>query len=361
MKIVIELDVDASDFSTEDAKRFIEEAKDASGISVEVGRPIDDEHEDGPFRTDSLRTEYFKATLITSEERNMDKRESDQRAEAAPPTVQRCPGCGSEVIRNGERWPNAWSCANRNCSEHRWHYEYGAQTAESTPPTDERNEDYARQLKEIKPLCSRCNGNGTLPTRNGEGKINGTMTCPDCEGDGRFIDWPDRCTRCGAEMQSNPATIYCPICDKQSTGIEEFLREGKQVAYEKWRKAEQELKIANGKLELLNSFYASDADETENEKLARAVKELIELKAKLAGAAQTPGETCLTHDELLSRAREFWRNSIDPAIGPKTMADFALNEIKKLGHSPAPAPQTGISENSQGHYAAPPSQSKEKP
>jgi len=56
--------------------------------------------------------------------------------------------------------------------------------------------------------------------------------------------------------------------------------------------------------------------------------------------AVTPAETCPTHDELLSRAREFWRNSIDLAIGPKTMADFALNEIKKLGYSPAPASVT---------------------
>jgi hypothetical protein len=60
MKLIIELDVESSDFSEEDAKRFVMEATEATGISVEVGRPIDDEHEDGPFRTDSLSTEYFK-------------------------------------------------------------------------------------------------------------------------------------------------------------------------------------------------------------------------------------------------------------------------------------------------------------
>ena len=63
MKLVIELDVDASDFSDEDAQRFLNEAKEATGISVEVGRPIDDDNTDGPFRTDSLSTEYFKVRL----------------------------------------------------------------------------------------------------------------------------------------------------------------------------------------------------------------------------------------------------------------------------------------------------------
>ena len=60
MKLIIELDVDASDFSPEDAQRFVDEAYEATGISVEVGRPIDDGHSDGPYRTDSLSTEYFK-------------------------------------------------------------------------------------------------------------------------------------------------------------------------------------------------------------------------------------------------------------------------------------------------------------
>lgn len=63
MKLVIELDIDASDFSLEDAQRLAEEARDATGISVEVGRPIDDEHSDGPYRIDSLHTEYFKVRL----------------------------------------------------------------------------------------------------------------------------------------------------------------------------------------------------------------------------------------------------------------------------------------------------------
>jgi hypothetical protein len=62
MKIVITLDIEASDFSQEDAERFMAEAKEATGISVEVGRPIDDKHTDGPFRMDSLSTEYFKVT-----------------------------------------------------------------------------------------------------------------------------------------------------------------------------------------------------------------------------------------------------------------------------------------------------------
>ena len=63
MKLIIELDVNASDFSEEEAKRFLLEAVDATGISVEVGRPIDDDHSDGPFRTDSLSTEYFKVRI----------------------------------------------------------------------------------------------------------------------------------------------------------------------------------------------------------------------------------------------------------------------------------------------------------
>lgn len=64
MKLIIELNVDSSDFSHEDVDRFLAEAKDATGISIEVGRPIDEEHSDGPFRTDSLSTEYFKAWKV---------------------------------------------------------------------------------------------------------------------------------------------------------------------------------------------------------------------------------------------------------------------------------------------------------
>lgn len=63
MKLIIELDVDTCDFSEEDANRFYMEAKEASGISVEVGRPIDDDHTDGPFRTDSLSAEYFSVRI----------------------------------------------------------------------------------------------------------------------------------------------------------------------------------------------------------------------------------------------------------------------------------------------------------
>lgn len=63
MKLVIELDIDSSDFSLEDAQRLVEEAREATGVSVEVGRPIDEAHSDGPFRTDSLSTEYFKMRL----------------------------------------------------------------------------------------------------------------------------------------------------------------------------------------------------------------------------------------------------------------------------------------------------------
>ena len=62
MKIVITLDIETSDFSQEDAERFMAEAKEATGISVEVGRPIDDKYTDGPYRTDSLSTEYFKVS-----------------------------------------------------------------------------------------------------------------------------------------------------------------------------------------------------------------------------------------------------------------------------------------------------------
>ena len=60
MKLIIELDVDSSDFTPEDVERFQEEARQATGISVEVGRPFDEDHSDGPYVTDSLSTEYFK-------------------------------------------------------------------------------------------------------------------------------------------------------------------------------------------------------------------------------------------------------------------------------------------------------------
>jgi hypothetical protein len=60
MKIIIELNVDMSDFSPEDADRFISEAQEANGIHVEVGRPIDeDKYPEGPYRIDALNTEYF--------------------------------------------------------------------------------------------------------------------------------------------------------------------------------------------------------------------------------------------------------------------------------------------------------------
>ena len=63
MKLIIELDIDRSDFSEEDAQRFLTEADAATGISVEVGRPIEDEDSDGPSRVCSLTTEYFKTHL----------------------------------------------------------------------------------------------------------------------------------------------------------------------------------------------------------------------------------------------------------------------------------------------------------
>lgn len=61
MKLIIELDVNASDFSEQDAELFIREAEEATGINLEVGRPISEELE--VFRQYSLSTEYFKVRL----------------------------------------------------------------------------------------------------------------------------------------------------------------------------------------------------------------------------------------------------------------------------------------------------------
>jgi hypothetical protein len=60
VKLIIELDVSHSDFSLEDVERFQDETLQATGISVEVGRPFDDEYSEGPYVTYSLSTEYFK-------------------------------------------------------------------------------------------------------------------------------------------------------------------------------------------------------------------------------------------------------------------------------------------------------------
>ena len=34
-------------------------------------------------------------------------------------------------------------------------------------------------------LCAHCNGNGTLPIREPDGHVRGTMWCPQCKGTGR--------------------------------------------------------------------------------------------------------------------------------------------------------------------------------
>jgi hypothetical protein len=57
MKLIIELDIDNSDFSEGDVGMFMAEANSATGLTVEVGRPV--EHA-GTFRTYTLSTEYFK-------------------------------------------------------------------------------------------------------------------------------------------------------------------------------------------------------------------------------------------------------------------------------------------------------------
>lgn len=63
MKLIIELDVDASDFSDEDAETFLSEGNDASGITVEVSRLIDYDDAEGAYRTYSMSTEYFKVRI----------------------------------------------------------------------------------------------------------------------------------------------------------------------------------------------------------------------------------------------------------------------------------------------------------
>lgn len=60
MKLIIEIDVDCSDFSPTDAELFVLEADSAMGMFVEVGTPIDEDRTDGPYRVFRLTTEYFK-------------------------------------------------------------------------------------------------------------------------------------------------------------------------------------------------------------------------------------------------------------------------------------------------------------
>jgi hypothetical protein len=62
MKLIIEIDVDASDFTEDDAAKFVEEAELATGLSVEVGRPISDEDLE-VARMYTLGTEYFKCRV----------------------------------------------------------------------------------------------------------------------------------------------------------------------------------------------------------------------------------------------------------------------------------------------------------
>jgi hypothetical protein len=50
--------------------------------------------------------------------------------------------------------------------------------------------------------------------------------------------------------------------------------------------AQQKLALAEGKLELLNDFYASDEDEVVDEKLARATRRLVEAEVKLRAARE---------------------------------------------------------------------------
>lgn len=64
MKLILELDVDMSDFTELDAQIFLAEAKEASGITVEIGRPLSEEQSE-IVRSFSLSTEYFKARIAT--------------------------------------------------------------------------------------------------------------------------------------------------------------------------------------------------------------------------------------------------------------------------------------------------------
>ena len=131
----------------------------------------------------------------------------------------------------------------------------------------------------------------------------------------------------------------------------------------------------------------------------RAFRAAIKLKIKRpAPASVTPGETCpdladmqktvdsLKTDWLAAGSPGDWteyfitrlaKAKSESLLGYCERDHFYESPTMDLGqpkqrahakqsgcvawHSPAPAPQTGICENSQGHYDAPPSQSKEKP
>ena len=60
---------------------------------------------------------------------------------------------------------------------------------------------------------------------------------------------------------------------------------------------------ARAKLELLNSFYASDADENEDEKLARATKRLIEAERDLAAARSEASQFKKLYEDAVEKLK----------------------------------------------------------
>ena len=61
-KLIIELDIDLSDWEDSDIKSFLREAKYATGINVEIGRPVSEKHSE-VSRLFTLSTEYFKVNV----------------------------------------------------------------------------------------------------------------------------------------------------------------------------------------------------------------------------------------------------------------------------------------------------------
>lgn len=73
MKLIVEMDVDQSDFGEEEVTEFIEEAAEAGGISLEVSRQIDPDNNGNAFRMMALSSEYFKVS--TDLDINLEKKD----------------------------------------------------------------------------------------------------------------------------------------------------------------------------------------------------------------------------------------------------------------------------------------------
>lgn len=61
-KLIIEMDIDSSDWEESDIKTFLKEAKNATGLEVMVGRSISEKQSD-VVRMKTLSTEYFTARV----------------------------------------------------------------------------------------------------------------------------------------------------------------------------------------------------------------------------------------------------------------------------------------------------------